>query len=406
MSDLNETPRANRFTIGLFGNCNVGKSSLINVITNQQIAIVSEFLGTTTDPVIKAMEILPIGPVVLIDTPGLNDEGKLGELRLEKTYESLRKCDFSIFVTDALTELAKNEIEFINQLKKRNMPCICVINKCDNLEEKTSFVLEKTKKIEIPVVFVSAKNKKGIETLKEMLVFHAKKVEEPPSLLAGIVSPGDMIVLVTPIDSSAPKGRIILPQQQTIREILDMNGMCVVTKETELVQTLARLKEPPKLVITDSQVFKIVDELIPKELPLTSFSILFARQKGNLDKLIEGIRKIDSLTVDDTILIVEGCTHHRKEDDIGKVKIPKWLREHIGEGLKFEWVSGACFPKDISKYALIIHCGACMVNRKEMLYRIEESNNKGIKITNYGMLIAYLNGILERSMQIFHKELA
>lgn len=388
---LNETPVADRFTIGIFGKRNAGKSTLINAITNQKIAVTSEYAGTTTDPVYKTMEILPIGPVVLIDTAGLDDEGELGQMRVEKTYEVLRKCNLALLVCDSSEGVTEFETEFALELKKRKIACILVLNKCSGKEfSKTS--------INVPTVCTDAQSGYGIEKLKKLIIENSHYDDTDLSLVEGIVEKNDIVVLVIPIDNAAPKGRLILPEQQVIRAILDKGAMPIVTRETELEQTLSALKNPPKIVITDSQAFKIVADIIPKDMPLTSFSIIFARQKGDLKKLYAGIEAIKKLKAGDTVLIEEGCTHHRQSDDIGTVKIPRFIKS-VCPDVKFEWASGAIFPRDLSKYSLIIHCGACMIARREMCYRIDTALEKGVPITNYGMTLAYFTGVLKRALE-------
>lgn len=399
MENMNSTPVANRFTIGIFGRRNVGKSSLINAITKQNTALISDVPGTTTDPVYKTMEILPIGPVVLIDTAGLDDVGELGAQRVEKSYEVLRKCNFVILVTDehGITQLEK---DFIEELKARKIRYIVVFNKCDDNDLKIAGDTE------FPFVYASALKNKGIEDVKKQIIANSGMEYTQPSLVDGLIKPGETAVLVTPIDSAAPKGRLILPQQQVIRDILDMGAMAFVTKETELKQTLQNLKTPPAVVITDSQAFKSVAADTPEDIPLTSFSILFARQKADLAEMVRGVNRIKTLSKGDSVLIVEGCTHHRQDDDIGTVKIPRWLNNIVGEGLNYEWTSGAYFPKDISKYSLIIHCGGCMLNEREMCYRVNIARDQGVCITNYGVLIAYVTGILSRALKPFLNELS
>lgn len=399
MQDMNATPISSRFTIGIFGRRNAGKSSLINAITKQNTALISAVPGTTTDPVYKAMEILPIGPVVFIDTAGLDDNGTLGLQRVEKSYEVLRKCHFVIVVTDE-AGITQFEEDFIAQLKSRKINFIVVFNKCDEHDPEIKETLG------FPFVCVSTFQNKGIEEVKKQIIAHSGTEYIQPTLVDSLIKAGDIAVLVTPIDSSAPKGRLILPQQQTIRDILELGAMAVVTKETELKQTLASLKAPPTIVITDSQAFKQVAADTPSDIPLTSFSILFARQKADLSEMVRGVKQIESLSKGDRILIVEGCTHHRQDDDIGKVKIPRWINQIVGDGLHYDWTAGACYPKEIAAYSLIIHCGGCMLNRREMHYRVEKSREKGVYITNYGVLIASVTGILARSLKPFPDALA
>jgi len=399
MENMNSTPVASRFTIGIFGRRNVGKSSLINAITKQNTALTSDVPGTTTDPVYKAMEILPIGPVVFIDTAGLDDVGELGMQRVEKSYEVLRKCNFVMVVTDesGITQLEK---DFIEELQNRKIRFIVVFNKCDGNDS------DMVENIGFPFVCVSTLQNKGIEDVKKQIISNSGMEYTQPSLVDGLIKPGETAVLVTPIDSAAPKGRLILPQQQVIRDILDIGAMAFVTKETELKQTLQNLKTPPAIVITDSQAFESVAADTPEEIPLTSFSILFARQKADIAEMVRGVKRIETLSRGDNILIVEGCTHHRQDDDIGTVKIPRWINKIVGEGLNYEWTSGAYFPKDMKKYSLIIHCGGCMLNNREMHYRVDKSREQGVYITNYGVLIAFVTGILPRTLKPFSEELS
>ena len=399
MENMNSTPVASRFTIGIFGRRNVGKSSLINAITKQNTALTSDVPGTTTDPVYKAMEILPIGPVVFIDTAGLDDVGELGMQRVEKSYEVLRKCNFVILVTDksGITQLEK---DFIEELQSRKIRFIVVFNKCDGNDS------DMVENIGFPFVCVSTLQNKGIEDVKKQIISNSGMEYTQPSLVDGLIKPGETAVLVTPIDSAAPKGRLILPQQQMIRDILDIGAMAFVTKETELKQTLQNLKTPPAIVITDSQAFESVAADTPEEIPLTSFSILFARQKADIAEMVRGVKRIETLSKGDNILIVEGCTHHRQDDDIGTVKIPRWINKIVGEDLNYEWTSGAYFPKDMKKYSLIIHCGGCMLNNREMHYRVDKSREQGVYITNYGVLIAFVTGILPRALKPFSEELS
>lgn len=399
MADMNATPMANRFTIGLFGRRNAGKSSLINAITGQNIAVTSEVAGTTTDPVYKAMELLPIGPVVFVDTAGLDDTGELGKLRVERAYEVLRKCNLALVVADINNGITKFEAEFIEQLERRKIPCICVLNKCDAGEPPENLKIKF--KVKIPLVYVSAATRLGIDEVKKQIILNSNFEDVEPALVGDLIDSGDVAVLVTPIDKAAPKGRLILPQQQTIRDIIEKDAIAVITKEHELKHTLERLNSPPAIVITDSQAFLKVSADTPPEIPMTSFSILFARQKGDLAEMVRGIKRIEQLVPGDKVLIVEGCTHHDQADDIGKVKIPRWIRQITGGEIQFEWVSGARYPKDISGYAVIVHCGGCMLNRREMQYRVEKAREQGVYITNYGVLIAYVMGILPRAIKPF-----
>lgn len=401
MQDMNATPMASRFAIGLFGRRNAGKSSLINALTGQNIAVTSDVPGTTTDPVSKAMELLPLGPVVFIDTAGLDDTGALGALRVEKTYEVLRKCHFAVVVADAAEGITALETAFIDQLRRRKMACVCVLNKCDRKMPDTEALERMRQAVKIPVVCASAQTGLGIDKLKAQIIAHADSKDTEPSLVGDLVHAGDVVVLVTPIDNAAPKGRLILPQQQVIRDIIDHDAVAVVTKENTLKQTLARFTSPPAMVITDSQAFEKVAADTPPAIPMTSFSILFARQKGDLAEMVRGVRRIQRLTNGEKVLIVEGCTHHRQSDDIGTVKIPRWIRSTTGADVRFEWTSGACYPSDMSGYAVIVHCGGCMLNRREMHYRIEKAREQGVCITNYGVLIASVLGILPRALQPF-----
>ncbi len=399
--DMNETPSGSRYVIGLFGRRNAGKSSLINAIAGQPVAVTSEVPGTTTDPVRKAMELLPIGPVLLIDTAGLDDEGELGAKRVEKTYEALRRCNLALVVTDFMQGITAFEKDLLAQLNRRRIPAILVVNKCDAAQPDQTFVSEMKTRFGVPVLAVSAQSGQGVGALKEQIISSAAVEDEEPALVDGLISPGEVAVLVTPIDKAAPKGRLILPQQQTIRDLLEKDAISVVVKEIALRQALKALQAPPAIVITDSQAFQVVAAETPPEIPMTSFSILFARQKGDLEEMVRGARQIEWLNAGDRVLIVEGCTHHRQEDDIGTVKLPRWIREKVGGGIEFDWASGACFPKDVSGYRLVVHCGGCMLNRREMDYRISEARAQGTYVTNYGVLIAYLMGILPRALAPF-----
>lgn len=399
MSELNKTPNANRLHIAIFGKRNMGKSTLINAITNQNIAIVSDYAGTTTDPVYKAMEILPIGPVVLIDTAGFDDEGALGELRIEKTLEVIKKTDIALLVVDS-KGFSYFDVNIINKLKETNTPFIVVLNKSD-LNDSNCIFLEELKAEDYIFTQVSAKEKIKIEELKNLIIKHSPKSFEQPSILGELINPGDHVVLVTPIDTGMPKGRLILPQVQMIRDILDNDAIVHQCKEKELRYLLDSLKIKPKLVITDSQVFSSVSADTPEDIALTSFSILFAKYKGDLFKLVEGAKALKNLKAGDKVLISEACTHHAQPDDIGTVKIPRWIKSHINSDIIFEFVSGRDYPDNLHEYKLVIHCGACTLNRKEMLNRIESSLEKGTPIINYGLCIAYLHGIFERALKPF-----
>lgn len=399
---MNDTPRSERLHIALFGKRNAGKSSVINAMTNQELAIVSNIKGTTTDPVYKAMEILPIGPVVLIDTPGLDDTGELGELRIKKTMEVLRKTNVAMIILDGKEGVTKVEKDLLSTLKKEKIPTVLVLNKCDLLTEEQIREIRQVFEEEIPFITVSALEKIGIDELKENLASYVMKEEKEEKVIVGdLIEPGDFVVLVVPIDKAAPKGRLILPQQQTIRDILDANATSIVVKETDLKDTLKKLGTKPAMVITDSQAFEKVAKDTPNDIPLTSFSILFARYKGELRELVNGARAIETLRDGDKILMSEGCTHHRQCGDIGTQKLPNWICNYTKKNLIFETSSGAHFPEDLTKYKMIVHCGACMLNEKEMKSRIKMASEAKIPIVNYGVLIAYLKGILDRSLEPF-----
>lgn len=403
---INETPSGERLHIGIFGRRNAGKSSLINAITGQDLAIVSDVKGTTTDPVKKAMELLPLGPVVLIDTPGLDDEGLLGQKRMEKALQALRQTDIVILTIPADAALDGLEKTLIQEAKKRGLPFFVVLNKTDLLADKKQ-IEEKEKEIaqalSIPldvIVEVSADKNEGIHVLKEKLANGIPKEQERP-LIHDLLSPGDLVVLVVPIDSAAPKGRLILPQQQVIRDSLEAGAVPVVTRDSELAQALQSLGKKPRLIVTDSQVFGTVAKIVPKDIPLTSFSILMARYKGDLEVQIAGAKAIETLQDGDTVLISEGCTHHRQCDDIGTVKMPRWIKEYTDKDLQFAFTSGGEFPKDLSPYAMVVHCGGCTLPLQEMRYRISYGAKQEVAITNYGVMIAYIHGILPRVTEIF-----
>lgn len=396
---LNDLPRANRVHIAFFGKRNVGKSSVINAVTGQELAIVSEVKGTTTDPVFKTMEILPIGPCVIVDTAGLDDEGKLGELRMQKTLDVLNKTDVAVFVTDGAGELDESEMKIITMIKDKKIPIIAVMNKADLVEVSDEKTKEFEKKYNVKVCPVSAKTNYGVDELKLAISKSIKTDDDKFKIVGDLIDKGDFVILVTPIDSSAPKGRVILPQQQTVRDVLERDAICIVIKENDIKHTLANLAVKPRLVITDSQAFEKVNADLPADIPLTSFSILFARLKGELDELIKGAYVIDRLKDGDKILIAEACTHHVQSEDIGRVKIPNWLSKKTGKSLVFEHSAGYGYKDDLSKYALVIHCGACMLNRREMMYRIEAAKKAVVPIVNYGIIIAYMNGILERAIK-------
>ena len=397
---LNATPSSERVHIGIFGKRNAGKSSLINAITGQNLAIVSEAKGTTTDPVYKAMELLPLGPVMIIDTPGIDDEGVLGSLRIQKAYQVLNKTDIALVIIDAAVGPSAEDLRLIERINTKKIPLLIVINKCETINEdkKTAYqaLLSNGK-----LLFVSAEQKLNIFELKEAIAQTVPADENKAQIVADLLSPSDFVVLVVPIDSAAPKGRLILPQQQTIRDILKADAAAIVVKENELTNTLQNLGKRPKLVITDSQVFKKVAAETPADILLTSFSILFARYKGNLQTAVQGVTALENLEDGDKILVGEGCTHHRQCDDIGTVKLPRWIKEYTGKNPEFIFTSGTEFPLDLSPYKMIIHCGACMLNEREMQYRIKCAADQNIPFTNYGITIAYINGILKRTVEPF-----
>ncbi|MDR2782571.1 MAG: [FeFe] hydrogenase H-cluster maturation GTPase HydF [Treponema sp.] len=398
---MNETPSSSRTHIGFFGRRNAGKSSLVNAVTGQELAIVSEVKGTTTDPVYKAMELLPLGPVVIIDTPGIDDEGALGELRVLKAKQALNKTDVAVLVADASAGTEeKAEQELIKLFQEKQTPFIIAYNKSDIADRSVLDILERVKP-EPHGICVSAKNKTNIDALKEKIIALAKTEEPKLRLVGDLVNPSDFVLLVVPIDKAAPKGRLILPQQQTIRDILEADGTAIVVKEYELRETLTHLGKKPRLVITDSQVFAKVSADTPPDVPLTSFSILFARYNGLLAAAVEGAQTLDALKDNDAVLISEGCTHHRQCDDIGTVKLPRWIRNHTGKRIEFAFTSGGDFPLDLSPYKLIVHCGGCMLNNREMRYRQKCAADQKTSITNYGVLIAHMQGILKRCIAVF-----
>ena len=393
---MNRTPTSERLHIGIFGKRNAGKSSIINALTGQDLAIVSDVKGTTTDPLMKAMELLPLGPVVLIDTPGLDDEGELGELRVKKAYQMLNKTDIALVVVDVTIGMDMDDIKIIEAIEKKQIPYIMIYNKAD-LQERRN-VGNGT-----DCVWVSTTTGENIEELKRMIVNAIPKADVSKPIVGDLIQPLDFVVLVVPIDSSAPKGRLILPQQQTIRDILEAGAVPVVVKDTELSEMLDKLQMKPSLVITDSQVFGTVSQIVPEDVPLTSFSILMARYKGDLKTVVRGANALDGLRDGDTVLISEGCTHHCQCEDIGTVKLPKWITEYTGKDINFAFTSGTEFPDDLSIYKLVIHCGGCMLNEREMKYRLNCAEDMNIPMTNYGTAIAHMKGILKRSIEIFEK---
>ena len=392
MAGMNQTPSGERVHIGFFGRRNAGKSSVVNAVTGQDLAVVSEVRGTTTDPVSKAMELLPLGPVVIIDTPGFDDEGSLGELRVRKTRQILNKTDIAVLVVDSAEGLKESDRELISLFEEKKIPHITVFNKSDLIENR--IITDKSG------LYVSALTGDGITELKERIAAMRPDGSDK-KLVADKISAGDLIILVVPIDKAAPKGRLILPQQQAIRDILDAGATAVVVRDTELADTLDSLGRKPDLVITDSQVFGKVDRILPEDIPLTSFSILMARYKGLLDDAVRGVTAINDLKDGDTVLIAEGCTHHRQCGDIGSVKIPAWLSEYTGKELIFKTVSGTEYPEDLSPYAMVVHCGGCMLNEREVSSRAKNTVDQNVPITNYGTMIAFVHGILKRSLGFF-----
>ena len=407
---MNSTPSSERVHIGIFGRRNAGKSSIINALTEQDLAIVSDRKGTTTDPVLKAMELLPLGPVVLIDTPGLDDTGELGTLRVQKAYQILNKTDIALLIVDGTVGMTEDDTNILEKIKEKKIPYLVVFNKSDLISAGSQEPARTETNSGCPddgrkdSLWVSASAKTHIHELKERIARLVPSDDAKRYIVRDLISPLELVVLVVPIDKAAPKGRLILPQQQTIRDLLEAGAVSVVVRETELEETLKKLGNPPALVITDSQAFKTAAKIVPEDIPLTSFSILFARYKGNLDHLVKGARFIDSLKDGDTILISEGCTHHRQCDDIGTVKLPGWLKAFTGKDLNFAFTSGIDFPLELDRYRLIIHCGGCTLNEREMKYRMKCAGDAGVPMTNYGTAIAYMNRILKRSLEIFQIE--
>ncbi len=414
---LNQTPAGERVHIGFFGRRNAGKSSLMNAVTGQELAVVSEVKGTTTDPVSKTMELLPLGPVMVIDTPGIDDEGELGDLRVRKSRQVLNKTDIAVLVVDGTVGETKEDMELLALFHEKQVPYLVVYHKADLLPEAgagksgernkekseqalAGKVLEEKSENSHPVLYVSSKTGLGIEDLKNRLAA-MKPFKEEKDLLEGLVRPGDLVVLVTPIDKAAPKGRLILPQQQTIRALLDHGCVSMAVRETELEQMLKKIGQKPALVITDSQAFSMVSSIVPKDIPLTSFSILFARYKGDLRQAVAGVKALERIQDGDKILISEGCTHHRQCNDIGTVKLPGWIRSYTGREPEFVYTSGTGFHEDLKAFRVIVHCGACMLNEREMKYRLACARDQGVDITNYGIVIAHIHGILKRSLGPF-----
>ncbi len=392
MAELNKTPNASRVHIGFFGKRNAGKSSIVNAVTGQDVSIVSDVLGTTTDPVTKAMELLPIGPVLIIDTPGIDDDGDIGRLRVKRSYRMLNKCDIAVVVVDAVTGADESEKALTELCLKKGVPCVTVYNKSDLVNERSRD----------DVLYASAHSGEGIVELKEAIVRAAATEGAEKRIIGDRLNEGDVVILVTPIDASAPKGRMILPQVQTTRDILDSHAICMTAQTEELPKMLSALAEKPKLVITDSQAFGKVKDIVPQDVPLTSFSILMAAYKGMLETAVRGACAIEQLGENSRVLISEGCTHHRQCEDIGTVKLPAWLRRYTGhDGLVFDFTSGGDFPENLDGYDLVIHCGGCMLGEREVAYRARCAEDAGVPFTNYGTAIAYMNGILKRSLSPF-----
>ncbi len=402
---LNNTPSSERIHIGIFGKRNAGKSSIINALTGQDLSIVSDIRGTTTDPVLKAMELLPLGAVVMIDTPGIDDEGELGALRVRKAHQMLNKTDIAVLVVDGTAGMTREDDDILDTIQAKSIPCIVVLNKADLIPDpELPAIKQRLTKYALPVIQASAASRLNIQELKERIASLVPAEDTRLRIVGDLLKPSDLAVLVVPIDKAAPKGRLILPQQQTIRDILEAGAVSVVTRDAELSETLASLGKRPALVITDSQAFEQVANIVPEDIPLTSFSILFARYKGSLHSVVDGARTLDLLENGDTILISEGCTHHRQCEDIGTVKLPNWIRKHTGKELNFEFTSGTEFPLDLQKYRLIIHCGGCTLNEREMRYRQKCAEDAAVPMTNYGTAIAYMKGILERSIAVFQSK--
>ena len=407
MSSLNATPAGERVHIGLFGKRNAGKSSLINALTGQKLAVVAEVPGTTTDPVLKAMELLPLGPVLMMDTAGIDDTGELGQLRVQKSLQVLNKTDIAILVIDSVADITEEDLKLLQRIQDKELSCVVVFTKADVAEKNAmqDNTVPETKHnaipSSIPQISVSSTTGKHIKELKDLLAHLVPQKKAPFPICADLLQPEDQVLLVTPIDSAAPKGRLILPQQQTIRDIIDRDAVAIITKENNVGSALKNMKKPPVMVITDSQAFGKVNQAVPQEIKLTSFSILMARHKGNLEQAVLGVAALKQLQDGDSVLISEGCTHHRQCGDIGTEKLPKWIRDFTGRQFNFSWTSGTEFPADLSPYRLIIHCGVCMLNEREMQYRYRCAADQNVPMTNYGLCIAYVHGILKRSLSVF-----
>ena len=399
---MNQTPASERVHIGFFGRRNAGKSSVMNAVTGQDLAVVSDVRGTTTDPVYKSMELLPLGPVVMMDTPGIDDEGELGALRVRKSYQVLNKTDAAVLVIDGGVGVTPEDKALLKRIREKKIPYVIAVNKKelaspDALEK----IVDELSSEDGEIIAVSAAAGEGIDELKEQIAATVDTEEPERYIVRDLLKPSDMAVLVVPVDKAAPKGRLILPQQQTIRDILEADAVSVVVKETELKNVLGQFQNKPKMVITDSQAFEKVAADTPEDILLTSFSILFARYKGDLAAVVKGVTALDTLEDGDAILISEGCTHHRQCDDIGTVKLPRWIREYTGKEIRIETTSGTEFPDDLTKYKMIVHCGGCMLNEREMKYRLKCAEDQGVPMTNYGITIAYMKGILKRSVEVF-----
>ena len=402
MSSLNATPAGERVHIGLFGKRNAGKSSLINALTGQKLAVVAEVPGTTTDPVLKAMELLPLGPVLMMDTAGIDDTGELGQLRVQKSLQVLNKTDIAVLVIDSTAGITEEDLKLLQRIRDKELSCVVVFTKADVAEQNAALeAMHKRIPSSIPRISVSSTTGKNIRELKELLAHLVPQKKAPFPICADLIEQEDQVLLVTPIDSAAPKGRLILPQQQTIRDIIDRGAVAVITKENNVGSSLENMKKPPVMVITDSQAFGKVNQAVPQEIKLTSFSILMARHKGNLAQAVLGVAALKQLQDGDRVLISEGCTHHRQCGDIGTEKLPKWIRDFTGRQFNFSWTSGTEFPADLSPYRLVIHCGGCMLNEREMQYRYRCAADQNVPMTNYGLCIAYVHGILKRSLSVF-----